>query len=152
MRREEYEQRKRRLEEQFREGTALLEAAHRQQLRALELVWMTTAEEDLALGAGPVAEPAAVPSRPSPPAPSRSHRHKAGELEAGVEAALASVPEVFDRNDVCRVLGYEPDRGSLYRTLQDLVNEGTLALQRRGSGKATTQYRKTRAGSPPPGR
>jgi hypothetical protein len=151
MRREEYEQRKRRLEEQFREGTALLEAAHRQQLRALELVWMTTAEEDLAFGAGPIAEPAAVSRNPSPPAPPRPRRRGAGELEEEVGAALASVPEVFDRNDVCRVLGYEPDRGSLYRILQELVDEGQLTLQRRGSGKATTQYRKTQAGSPPPG-
>jgi hypothetical protein len=143
MRREEYEQRKQRLEEQFREGTALLEAAHRQQLRALELVWMTTAEEDLAFGAGPTAEPAAVPRNPSPPAPPRPRRRGAGELEEEVGAALASVPEVFDRNDVCRVLGYEPDRGSLYRILQELVNGGTLTRQRRGSGKATTQYRKT---------
>lgn len=64
---------------------------------------------------------------------------------------LAVVPEVFDRNDVCRALGYEPDRGSLYRVIQELMREGSLTIQRKGSGKATTRYRKIQAGSPPPG-
>lgn len=144
MRRDEYEQRKQRLETQLREGIALLESAHRQQIRALELVWMTTAEEDLAAPA----EPATVRSEPSPPvsapaAPHGSRRRGPGELEEEVESALAGVPEVFDRNDVCRMLGYEPDRGSLYRVLQELVMEGSLAIQQGGSGKSPTRYRKT---------
>ena len=29
-----------------------------------------------------------------------------------VQDALAKVPEVFDRTDICRILGYVPDRGS----------------------------------------
>jgi hypothetical protein len=143
MRRDEYEQRKQRLETQLREGIALLESAHRQQIRALELVWMTTAEEDLAVPAGPVA----VRSEPSPPVsapatPHRSRRRGPGELEEEVEPALTRVPEVFDRNDICRMLGYEPDRGSLYRVLQELVMEGSLAIQTSGSGKTPTRYRK----------
>ena len=139
MRRDEYEQRKQRLETQLREGIALLESAHRQQIRALELVWMTTAEEDLT----PLAEPAAAWSEPAPPAPHRSRRRGPGELEEEVESALARVPEVFDRNDICQLLGYEPDRGSLYRVLQELVTEGSLAVQKNGSGKSPTRYRKT---------
>jgi len=143
MRRDEYEQRKQRLETQLREGIALLESAHRQQIRALELVWMTTAEEDLTLPA----EPSAARSEPSPPvpapaAPHRSRRRGPGELEEEVDSALARVPEVFDRNDICRMLGYEPDRGSLYRVLQELVMEGSLAIQTSGSGKTPTRYRK----------
>jgi hypothetical protein len=144
MRRDEYEQRKQRLETQLREGIALLESAHRQQIRALELVWMTTAEEDLALPAGP----AVARSEPPPPvsvpaATHRSRRRGPGELEEEVESALPRVPEVFDRNDICRTLGYEPDRGSLYRVLQELVREGSLAIQDGGSGKSPTRYRKT---------
>jgi predicted pyridoxine 5'-phosphate oxidase superfamily flavin-nucleotide-binding protein len=148
MRRDEYEQRKQRLETQLREGIALLEAAHRQQVRALELVWLTTAEEDLAFSP----EPAAGRSdSPPPPAPSRPRRRGPGELEEEIEDALAGVPDVFDRNDVCRVLGYAPDRGSLYRVLQELTDAGRLTVQQRGSGRTTTQYRKSPDGFPPPG-
>ena len=40
---DEYVQRKQRLDEQLRGGIELLQAAHRQQVRALDLVWMTSA-------------------------------------------------------------------------------------------------------------
>ena len=49
MTREQYEQRKRRLEEQLRAGIQLLESAYLAQVRALDLVWMLQAEES---GAG----------------------------------------------------------------------------------------------------
>ena len=42
---EQYEQRKRRLEEQLRAGIQLLESAYQVQIRALDLVWMLQAEE-----------------------------------------------------------------------------------------------------------
>lgn len=154
---EEYERRKQQLEEQLRAGIALLEAAHRQQSRALELVWRMSAEEDFPLPATGTEEPAALPDDPPPPVPgslpvvpSRPRRRGAWELQDDAESALASVPEVFDRNHLCQALGYEPDRGSLYRTLQALVDEGRLAIQRHGSGKTPTQYRKIPAGASPP--
>jgi hypothetical protein len=151
MRRDEYEQRKQRLETQLHEGIALLESAHRQQIRALELVWMTTAEEDLAFSPEPAVEPVAVRSgSPPPPAPSRPRRRGPGELEGEIEDALAVVPESFDRNDVCRVLGYEPNRGSLYRVLQEFVNAGRLTIQQGGSGRTTTRYKKSPDDFPPP--
>jgi hypothetical protein len=150
MRRDEYEQRKQRLETQLREGIALLEAAHRQQARALELVWMTTAEEDLAFSPEPAAQPAVRSGSPPAPAPSRPRRRGPGELEGEVEDALAVVPESFDRNDVCRVLGYEPNRGSLYRVLQEFVDAGRLTILQGGSGRTTTRYRKSPGDFPPP--
>ena len=52
MTREDYEDRKQRLDEQHRAAIRLLEAAHRQQLRALDLIWMTTADVELALPRG----------------------------------------------------------------------------------------------------
>ncbi|HEX6901185.1 MAG TPA: hypothetical protein VF789_15780 [Thermoanaerobaculia bacterium] len=48
MTRDEYEQRKRRLEGQLQAGVELLEAAYREQIRALELVWMTRSKEGVA--------------------------------------------------------------------------------------------------------
>ncbi len=43
MTREEYEERKRRIDAHHRFSTELIEAARQQELRALDLVWMTTA-------------------------------------------------------------------------------------------------------------
>jgi hypothetical protein len=155
MTREEYEDRKHRLDEQLRAGVELLEAAHRQQVRALDLVWMTTVDEPLSFSrlpaeasARPEAPPAAatVPARPAPPP--KPPRRAAWQLQEEVEAALAHVPEVFDRNDLCRALGYEPDRGSLYRTLWDLIRDGDLALEERGGGRTPSRYRKTDTTAP----
>jgi hypothetical protein len=146
MRHDEYEQRKQRLETQLREGIALLESAHRQQLRALELVWMTTAEEDLALGAGPAAEPTAV--RSEPPAPAPPHRRTPWEIIQDLAAALPAVPEVFDRNLLHEALGYAPDRSSLHRILLRLVENGNLTVERPGRGRVPTTYRKTGSGAP----
>jgi len=47
MTREEYERRKRRIEEETRTAVELVEASGRVQLRALELVWMTSGEDSL---------------------------------------------------------------------------------------------------------
>ncbi len=147
MTRDEYEQRKRRLEEELQAGMELLATAHRHQLRALELVWAATGGEGVAIpppvlavaGLGPVA-PAAPASAAATP---QAARRGPWELLDDVKAALGVVPEVFDRNYICRVLGYEPDRGSLYRTIQLLKQQGVLAVQQRGSGKMPTSYRKT---------
>jgi len=152
MTREEYEDRRRRLDEQLRAGVELLEAAHRQQVRALDLVWMTTADEAVALPSFPAesssrpdAQPAAAPAQAPSGPPPRPARRTAWQLQDDVEAALAQVPDVFDRNELCRSLGYEPDRGSLYRTIWDLIGKGVLALEDRGSGRTPSRYRKTGA-------
>jgi hypothetical protein len=156
MTRDEYEERKRRIEAQHRAGIELLEAACRQQLRALDLVWMTTAEGDVAFPAMPLEPLASLPdpepSSPTPPvspAPpqakrpaNRPQRRAAWQLIEDVEKALADVPEVFDRNDICDALGYDPDRGSLYRILQELIGDGILALENRGAGKQPSRYRR----------
>jgi hypothetical protein len=144
MTREEYEERKRRLDEQLRAGFELLEAAHQQQVRALDLVWMSTADEAVPLprfpaeASRPEDQPAAASAQASQPA-----RRSGWQIQGDIEAALAQVPEVFDRNDLCRTLGYEPDRAFLYRTLWDLIGKGVLALQDRGSGRTPSRYRKT---------
>src|SRR6185295_15085586 len=163
MTRDEYEERKRRIEEQHRSGIELLEAARRQQLRALDLVWMTTAAGDVdGLGAswgeaafqplavgGPerLTIPAAPPDAPSA-LPPRRLRRAFGEFIVEIEGALARVPEVFDRNDVTRVLGYEPDRGSLFRVLQELAQEGSITVVTRGEGRHPTRYRKVATEAP----
>jgi hypothetical protein len=104
--REEYQTRKQRLAEQLRTGIELLQAAHRRQMAALEVLWIGTGEK-----------PAAAVTVPPAPPP----RQKTGELYGHVVGALAKVPDVFTRDDLLACLGYQPNRASLYRILQDLI-------------------------------
>jgi hypothetical protein len=148
MTRDEYEQRQRQLDNQLRAGIELLEAAHRQQTRALDLVWRSFSGEEPGVRPAVAAEPAGVPVSPEPRRPSR---RRAGELAGEIQEALAGVPEVFDRNHVCQALGFEPDRSSLFRALEDLVRNGSLAVEGIGSGRTPTRYRKTGAAVSPSG-
>ena len=134
----EYERRKQRIEEQLRAGIELMESAYRAQMRALDLVWMVQAEED---AEAPPPPPVQEPLRP----PDKPRRRSAPEVDADVHAAFASLPETFTRRDVCEVLGYEPDRGALYRSLQLLTQSGALRIESRGGGQRATAYRKTGA-------
>ena len=127
MTREQYEQHKQRLDEQLQAGIRLLESAHQAQVRALDVVWMLQAE-------GTVAAPV-VPSAPRRPG--------IGELEQDLLEALPRLPERFTRGDVCEALGYEPDRGTLYRLLQELAQKGTVRIEFLGSGRRATVYRRT---------
>jgi len=153
---DEYEQRKRRLEEELRAGVTLLETAFRHQMRALQLVWATLGGEAVEIPPVVVALPEAsallpaAPAIPAPaPAPPPPTRRGAWELLDDVQAALPKVPEVFDRDDICRVIGYEPDRGSLYRTFQGLIQEGAIAIEERGTGRQPSRYKKTGANTTP---
>jgi hypothetical protein len=143
----EYEQHKRRLQEELRVGVELLEAAYHHQLRALEVVRIATGGEpaesprDLEAPAAPI----------EPPPPPSAPRHRAGALLEAVRAVLAVLPDPFDRNDVCEALGYQPDRSSLFRVLQELERHGELALDSRGAGKLSTLYRKPGSSDPQSG-
>jgi hypothetical protein len=155
MTREEYEQRKRRLEEQFRAGIELLEIGYREQMRALELVWRARSQEGRAPVSPAAPEPASPPAvreeappRPAPADPPK-RRRGAGELREEVLEALDSLPEVFDRNQVCAVLGYQPDRSSLFRILRQLTFEDVLRLEKFGGGRVTTKYRKIETDASP---
>jgi hypothetical protein len=140
----EYEQSKRRLEEQRRAGVELVERAYEAQVRALELVWM------LQGGAGTLPLPAAA--APSPPAPlpppiSRERPpHRLGaEVMEDVQARLPELPEVFTQHDLCQALGYQPDRAVLYRVLRALLRDETLLIESYGFRRKPTRYRKAGA-------
>ena len=153
---DEYERRKRRLDEDLRVGIELLETAHRHQVRALQLVLVASGVETMETLPAMTAAAPLLLSASALPAPPKQDSSQPGRrvpwaLFSDVVDALAAVPEVFDRNDVCRVLGYEPDRGSLYRTFQQLKQDGVLALEQRGTGKWPTRYRKTEPGDAPAG-
>jgi len=157
MTREQYEHRKRRLEEQLQAGIQLLESAYQAQIRALDLVWMLQAEEagTGAIQAGaPLSSPAAPPTPPPatqevPSAPRQPRHRSPSEVNDDVLAALPHLPETFTRGDVCKTLGYEPDRAILYRVLQDLVQKGRIYLETRGAGQRATIYCRTEPSDPP---
>lgn len=152
MTRNEYEQRKQRLEAQRRESLDLLEAFYRQQFLALELVWMASSGEEGSLPrslASGLASPAvqvlaaAAPRSATPkPEPPKRKRWGAGELLNEVAAVLPQLPEVFDHHQVSQLLGSKPERSSLFRVLQELVQKNVLGLERRGEGRSPTRYRK----------
>lgn len=137
----EYERSKERLEEQRRSGVELVEAAYQAQIRALDLVWM------LQGGVGPVAlssgASALAPAAPAPAPPvERPRRRSTGEVEDDIRAAFSRLPERFTRREVCEVLGYEPDRGALYRGLRALTAEALIRVESAGEGQRATVYRK----------
>ena len=126
MTREAYDQRRRELDAELRAGIELLESAHHLKVGILDQAWTM-------LSPGPGEPP------PEPPGKARAAR-RPSSLAEDLPAAVARLPEVFDRNDVCRELGYEPHRSVLFRALQDLVAEGTIAIFKRGEGREPTRY------------
>jgi hypothetical protein len=64
-------------------------------------------------------------------------------VEDDVRAAFPRLPERFTRREVCEALGYEPDRGALYRVLQMLKTEALVRIESAGEGQRATVYRKT---------
>lgn len=129
----EYQRRRRQLDEELRAGIEMLQEGHRAKVEALDRLWPTAAE-----GA-----PAAPPAPPEPLAPTPPHpeRREAGDLRDDVEKALAGVGDEFEKRDLCRALGYTPNRTSLYRVLLDLQWEGRIEPLRLGRGRRSTRYR-----------
>jgi len=135
MTREEYEERRRRLDAELRAGVDLLEQGHRAQVRALDLVWST---QDDHPGGVPPSWPATVP--PAPPA--EQPRRSPGELFDAVDEILDDLPLVFTKNDVCRALGKQVDRRALRRVLHDLLLGGHIAVEAEGGGRIPISYRR----------
>ncbi len=165
MRHSEYEQRRRALETQFREDVELLRAGYQAKLRALEMLWMASPGEALppaasaasetqrlseTLGSSetqPVSE--AVPSSEAPeppeepaPPPAQEPENRRGMVREEIEAAFEALPTEFERQDVIRILGYEPPRATLFRVLNQLVAEGWLSIASYSIGRLSTRYSK----------
>lgn len=133
--REEYEAQKRRLAEQHRSLTEMVDAAYQTQLRALDMVWRMLSGE----GAPEPSPPAPLP----PPATSPPRRRLGpGELKNDIAESWYKLPDVFVFSDVYQAIGYTPDRGSLHRALHQLKDEGNLVLATRGTGTQPAYYRK----------
>ncbi len=143
MTREQYEDQKRRLAEQHRSLVEMVDSAYQTQLQALDMVWRMLSGEG---SPDPRPAPPPPPAPPEPPAAAPpARRRRAGELDEEVQAILPHLPDPFTFSDVCRVLGYNPDRGSLYRTLQELKDQGHIGVHTEGKGTQPTRYRKAHA-------
>lgn len=147
MTREEYEERRRRLDAELRAGIELLEQGHRAQVRALDLVWSTQGDHPLSAPAPQRAVPPSQPAAPPAPPPKRRRRDP-GEISNAVAAILDELPLVFTKDDIGRALGETPDRRTLHRVLRDLQQNGTVALESFGQGQTPASYRRLpRSGS-----
>jgi hypothetical protein len=133
----EFEQHKQALDDQLRAAMDLLKAGHGARMRELEARWQAS-------GTGAAApEPTADPEPAAPP----PVRQSAGTLYDEVLSVLGELPEEFDKNDVLRVLGYSPNRISLFRVLQTLVFEGRIEMKTHGAGRTTNVFRKKHDGA-----
>lgn len=136
MTRNEYEARRRRLDEELRAAMELLKSGHLAQVQMLDLLWKMSTDG--------TAVPA-TPATPAPPAtPSRPRRRGPGELVDEVIELLPQLPEVFTKDDVAQALSEPADRSSLFRVLQELQMSGWFKLDRAGQGRYPTTYRQTR--------
>lgn len=131
MKRSEYEQRRQALEDAFETELATLRAAHQIRLHSLEALWLANPEED-----------APPPAPAVPPAPT-ARRRTLSEMIQAVEEVLPHLPEVFDKNDVIRLLGWSPPRATLFRALDALVSKGRLAIENFSMGRVSNVYRQT---------
>lgn len=136
MKRSEYEQRRLALEETFEGELATLRAAHQIRLRSLEALWLADPEED-APSQAPAGPPIPPPPRPALP-----------QISEALEEILPRLPEVFDKKDIVRLLGWTPSRASLHRALGNLVFERRITMERFGGGRVSNVYRRRVAGEP----
>jgi len=131
MTRDEYEARRRRLDDELRSAMEMLKAGHQAQVQALDLLWRISTDGATAPSPSP-----AVPA----PAP-KARRRGPGELLQEVIAILPQLPEQFTKDDVVKALSDPPDRSSLFRVLQELVLTGRLQMESYGGGRLPSVYR-----------
>ena len=129
----DYETERRRIEEEHLRDLALLEAARQAKLAALEAMRVAEARRAEALAA-PVPPPA-------PAGKARRPRAKNYAAFDAVVAAIDKVGDVFDRNDLLRVMDSPPERSSLYKALGDLLEQRLIRVEEQGSGRAPARYR-----------
>lgn len=133
--RSEYEERLRVLEAQRQADIALINAAHEIRVRSLERLCQAPAEADgvaavpAVPGNGTLPAPAFHTAVSAAPAAAPRKLRQRGEVLFDLEKALPQFPEVFDRRDIVRVLGYEPPRATLFRALRQLQADGAVAME-----------------------
>jgi leucyl aminopeptidase (aminopeptidase T) len=146
MRDEEYRKLRRALEEQREADLELIRAGYRAKLHALDMLWeRPAAPDERALPAAPETQPRAEARKPAEtqsPAATESTVIVVNSVQEEVEKALPRLPDVFDKLDIVRTLGWEPHRATLHRALATLQAEKKIAVQSRSRGRHPARYRK----------
>jgi hypothetical protein len=162
----EYQRRRRAIEQQLQEDLELIRTASQAKLRALEHLWLASAGEDPPDTASvtpafvetqdSLNAPASVPqpdagetldaapivdASPIPPAAPASVRRR-GDVLADIQEVFPRLPDVFDKSDVVRLLGYEPTRPSLHRVWSHLRRNGQIVIARYSDGRRPQVFRK----------
>ncbi len=135
----EYERRRRLLEEQLQAALEMVRSGCEIAFQALEALRAESAKDEPA-GAS-IAKPAPSTSRSAPDPPLRS-RIPTNQWPDDLEEALPMLPEVFTKADLVRALGYQPTRGTLLRIVDKLIQEGRIAVLKASDGGKPTTYRK----------
>lgn len=136
MDRNEYERRRRAIEEIYRNDLDLVRAAHEARVRSLEALWASLAPQP--------APDATAPPAPSPApanAPAAVPQPRPPDLREALEEVFPQLPDVFEKKDVIAALGWTPSRAGLYRVLLDLAIAGRLKITPSG-GRHPSQYQK----------
>ncbi|HEY4594282.1 MAG TPA: hypothetical protein VIJ61_17820 [Thermoanaerobaculia bacterium] len=131
---EEYERRKRLLDEQLRADLELIRAGHEARLRALDALRDGSGGETLASAETQTAE-TQTGAAPAGSAAWHSSVHD-------ILNVFPQLPEVFDKADVVRILGYVPHRATLNRAWSHLRQAGKIAMAQHSDGPRPTVYRK----------
>ena len=133
MTQQEYEERLRALEAQLQADIAMVHAGHEARVRSLESLWQAAKAGD---------EKAAVPAAaPAPPAAPPETGRPPGATYDDLFDALPRLPEVFDKRDVVRVLGYKPPYTTLVRALKFLKETGEI-VENGTPGNYRSSFRK----------
>jgi leucyl aminopeptidase (aminopeptidase T) len=152
MRDDEYRKLRRALEEQREADLELIRAGYRAKLHALDML----SESPPASGARALPAPLETQPRAETrkqaearsPAATESVTYKTilvNSVQEEVEKALPRLPDVFDKLDIVRTLGWEPHRATLHRALATLQDENKIAIQSRSRGRHPARYRKVRS-------
>ncbi len=142
----DYKQRRLALEKQYQEDLELLRAAHEAKLRALETLGLASTSA----GGNPAqAEPA---GKPAPREASGGEKPQGelrpvprGGLKQAIRDVLPQLPEVFERRELEKALGFTPNRTTLVRILQELWYAKEITILEFSEGRRPTKYGKVAA-------
>jgi hypothetical protein len=80
----------------------------------------------------------------APPAPAASRKPSSppGAFLNDLRDVFSQLPEVFDKKDGVRLVGYEPTHSTFHRALTRLEDEDAVAIEDYSEGGWHTTYRK----------
>lgn len=152
----EYERRRRDLEEQLQADLELIRAGYQAKFRALEALFLAAQGEappdaaNVTLASDetqiPLDSPASVaPSESGEALPEsvvRSRERHRGDALEDILEAFPNLPEVFDKSDAVRLIGYEPSRPTLHRVWSRLQQDKKIVIETYSDGRRPQRFRK----------